>query len=223
LLLAVVAALCALGVFAPSASSVEYFRAATTQSPPNPVPQGQIVTYTTTVTNVYGEPYPFSWMLPGEDPEAVVNLFVLRSGSHRGPPSTYLSVTPSQGTCTRDDTTPPSWICTLGSIPAGGTVTYVTTIEALVSMDNRVAVLRLGPDIPADISTVVTPACVVPNVVGRLLASARKLLAKASCGVGSVTRKRASRRKRGRVIRQSPAAGAQLANAAPVALVVGRR
>jgi hypothetical protein len=217
-----IAACWALALAAPGASARESFAATTTQSPPNPVPEGTLVTYTTTVTNVSGEPYPFAWMLP-EDPEVIVEMFPVRLGTHRAPPDNYISVTPSQGTCTPQATTPPAVDCSLGSLAPGASTTYVSVIEAKVSMANLVAVLRAGTTVLADVETIVTPACVVPSVVGRLLASARKLLAKASCSAGAVTQRRASKRRRGRVVSQRPAASTRLANGAPVALVVGKR
>src|SRR5687768_13976748 len=91
LLLVVAFGVCALAVSAPAAFSVDRFTATTTQSPPNPVPEGTLVTYTTTVTNVSGEPYPFAWMLP-EDPEVILEMFPVRLGTHRAPPNNYISV-----------------------------------------------------------------------------------------------------------------------------------
>ena len=210
-----------MAVSAPAAFSVESFTAATTQSPPNPVPEGTLVTYTTShererrVVSVRMDAPRGPRSDRGDVPRAL--------GTHRAPPNNYTSVTPSQGTCAPQATTPPSVDCTLGSLAPGASATYVSMIEATVSMANLVAVLRAGPTVLADVDTIVTPSCVVPSVVGRLLASARKLLAKANCGVGAVTRKRAGKRRRGRVVSQRPAAGTRLANGAPVAIVVGKR
>jgi hypothetical protein len=222
LLLAAALAGAGLGACAPAAQSREYFTATTTQSPPNPVPEGTLVTYTTTVTNVSGEAYPFAWFLP-EDPRPILDMFVLGYRSDRQAPNTYISVTPSQGVCTPQATTPPSVDCTFGDLAPGASAIYISVIEARVSMENLVSIQRFGTPVLADVDTIVTPACVVPSVVGRLLASARKLLAKANCSVGAVTRKRASKRRRGRVAGQRPAAGTRLANGAPVAIVVGKR
>jgi Tol biopolymer transport system component len=63
--------------------------------------------------------------------------------------------------------------------------------------------------------------CRVPGVVGRPLGAARKAIAVANC---SATRVRYARsaHARGRVLRQSPAAGTRLAGGAPVTLVVSR-
>ena len=63
--------------------------------------------------------------------------------------------------------------------------------------------------------------CTVPNVVGMMLGRARSRISSAHCSVGTVRRK--SSRRVGRVIRQSPGAGAIRRRGYPVALVVGRR
>jgi beta-lactam-binding protein with PASTA domain len=63
----------------------------------------------------------------------------------------------------------------------------------------------------------------VPRVVGALLARAKTKIRKAHCSVGRVRYKAASKKKRGRVLSQSPRPGKHLANGARVSLVVGRR
>ncbi len=65
------------------------------------------------------------------------------------------------------------------------------------------------------------PQCRVPRVVGLRLATARTRIRKANCRVGRVRRARS--RRVGRVLSQSPRAGARRANGARVNLVVGRR
>jgi hypothetical protein len=67
-----------------------------------------------------------------------------------------------------------------------------------------------------------TRRCRVPRVVMKKLPVARRAITKAGCRVGKVKRKRAARRKRGRVISQSPKAGRTLARGARVNLVVGK-
>ena len=64
--------------------------------------------------------------------------------------------------------------------------------------------------------------CIVPRVIGMRLAVARKRIARAHCGVGRVRRARAAARRAGKVIRQSPKAGAVRTRGAKVSLVVGR-
>jgi hypothetical protein len=75
----------------------------------------------------------------------------------------------------------------------------------------------------------VTPApgvkrirCIVPKLRGRRLRGARKALRKGHCKLGRVTRRKARRRLRGRVIRQRPRAGAKRRRGFKVAVVVGR-
>ena len=65
--------------------------------------------------------------------------------------------------------------------------------------------------------------CVVPGVIGMRLAVARQKIARANCLVGSVRRARAPKKRAGKVIAQSPKAGAVRPRAAKVSLVVGRR
>ena len=65
--------------------------------------------------------------------------------------------------------------------------------------------------------------CVVPKVIGKKLATAKALIKKAGCRVGKVTRKKAAKSKRGRVIRQTPKGGKQIALGSKVKLVVGMR
>jgi hypothetical protein len=65
-------------------------------------------------------------------------------------------------------------------------------------------------------------SCVVPRLRGKRLAGARSALAKAHCAMGKVKRKKAKRRF-GRVIRQSRAAGATLPAGTSVNVVLARR
>jgi Tol biopolymer transport system component len=65
--------------------------------------------------------------------------------------------------------------------------------------------------------------CVVPKVIGMRLAVARRRIARANCGVGTVRRVRARpKKKAGKVLSQSPRRGAVRARGAKVKLVVGR-
>jgi hypothetical protein len=63
--------------------------------------------------------------------------------------------------------------------------------------------------------------CKVPRVVGRKLVTARRLIARARCKVGRVRRAR-SAKARGRVLGQSPRAGARRPRGARVNLLVSR-
>jgi hypothetical protein len=66
-----------------------------------------------------------------------------------------------------------------------------------------------------------TLACVVPKLTGRALASAKKLLAKAHCKLGKVTKKK-SKGKVGVVVSQKPKAGSRLKAGSAIAVVLRR-
>jgi Tol biopolymer transport system component len=65
--------------------------------------------------------------------------------------------------------------------------------------------------------------CVVPRVIGLRLAVARKKIGTANCLVGLVRRARAAKTRVGKVLSQSPKAGAVRKRGTKVNLVVGRR
>jgi hypothetical protein len=65
-------------------------------------------------------------------------------------------------------------------------------------------------------------ACVVPNVKGKTLASAKRALARAGCRVGAIRKVYSRKVKRGRVDSQKPKARTRLHERAKVALVVSR-
>jgi Tol biopolymer transport system component len=67
------------------------------------------------------------------------------------------------------------------------------------------------------------PKCVVPRVIGMRLAVARKRIGKANCLVGQVRRARSAKTRVGKVLSQSPKAGAVRARGTKVNLVVGKR
>jgi uncharacterized delta-60 repeat protein len=66
------------------------------------------------------------------------------------------------------------------------------------------------------------PPCKVPNVRGKNLAAARARIKKARCTVGKVARKPSKRAKKGRVLSQSPRAGAMVPSGTKVNLVVSK-
>jgi serine/threonine-protein kinase len=69
---------------------------------------------------------------------------------------------------------------------------------------------------------VVPVQCVVPKVVGLTLAKAKAKIKKAHCRVGKITKKHSSKKKKGKVLKQSPKAGKHLAAASKVNLTVGK-
>jgi PASTA domain len=211
-------------VMLPPVASADPFALTTTQSPANPVPFGDDVTYTITVTNTSNQPYPPPPDESGRTPPPVMlSLFLLRYQSDRAAPNTYGSVTGSQGTCTPQPTKPPSVDCSLGSLAPGASATFTAVLAAQVSVDNYVALVQCAVDCAtitkADVATIV--GCGVPALRGKKVADARRTLAAANCALGRVTRRHAPASKRGRVVAQSPAPGTRLDPGAKVAVVLG--
>jgi hypothetical protein len=68
----------------------------------------------------------------------------------------------------------------------------------------------------------VPPKCVVPNVVGKRLAPAKTKVRAVHCRVGRVTYTTSTKRRKGRVVKERPAAGKRLANGTKVSLWIGR-
>ncbi|HEY7630568.1 MAG TPA: PASTA domain-containing protein [Thermoleophilaceae bacterium] len=210
----------------PVAAFGDDFSASTVQTPGNPVTVGTTVTYVTTVTNTSGIPFPFA-TLPAFD-QPFLDMFLSLYRSDKAPPNNYASVTPSQGTCSPQATTPPSVRCDFGAMAAGASATYTTTVVAQVSMENRVSVVTCtsvydcGSIAYTNSDTIVLPNCIVPDVRNRTLPSVKRRLKKHACTLGKVTRKHSRRAKKGRVIRQRPAPGTTLPNNGKVAIVLGK-
>jgi beta-lactam-binding protein with PASTA domain len=68
----------------------------------------------------------------------------------------------------------------------------------------------------------VPPKCVVPNVLGQLLITAKTRIKRAHCRVGTVTYKPSTRRKKNRILSELPRPGRRLKNGAKVNVIVGR-
>lgn len=64
--------------------------------------------------------------------------------------------------------------------------------------------------------------CRVPKVIGKKLRAARRTIVMANCTVGKVKRKHSSHRNKGRVMSQSPRAGASRPAGTKVSLILGR-
>ena len=192
----------------------------TVQSPPNPVPFGQDVTLIITVTNT--GPMAF----PSGSEDTVLSMFVLRAQSDRAAPNTYTSVTgPGGQACAPTAAKVPFVDCDLSGFPAGATATYTAVINAQVSVDHSISVDACRVDCAqlgaGDVTTIV--GCGVPALAGMLVADARRALAAQNCALGRVSRRSAPRRKRGRVLAQTPAPGAQLPPGGKVAVVLAGR
>jgi PASTA domain len=94
-----------------------------------------------------------------------------------------------------------------GSAKSAGFFKYVVT-QAELETEHKLVVDRA--------------ACVVPKLRGRRPVAAKKAVKNAGCAAGKVRRKRAVKAMRGKVIRQSPAAGKVVAPGTKVSLTVGR-
>jgi hypothetical protein len=106
---------------------------------------------------------------------------------------------------------------------AGGTAHQGCNVEvAANATDGAFSDYACGP-------TVVKPTaapvvyCKVPRLTGRTLAQATQSLKAAHCAVGPVKRKKASAKKRGRVLTQNVPAGIEAKKGTRVALVIGRK
>jgi Tol biopolymer transport system component len=116
----------------------------------------------------------------------------------------------------------PSWS------PDGKTIVFTRSAGVaftLFAMDADGANVRALTGPATTTTTNTTPAstrCVVPKVVGKTLASAKKLLTKAHCKAGKVTRVRSAKVKTGRVVSAKPKPGRSLAAGTAVALSVSR-
>jgi hypothetical protein len=66
------------------------------------------------------------------------------------------------------------------------------------------------------------PPCVVPNVIGMKLTAAKTKIKARQCRLGKVTYVKSTKRKKGRVIKESPKAGRRLGNSSKVNLTLGK-
>ena len=126
------------------------------------------------------------------------------------------------------------------SITAGGAETNGDSVRPAISADGRLVLFESDasnlvagdsnnftdvflndPSAAAPPPPAPTVRCKVPRVIGLRLATARKRIGRAHCRVGRVRRARS--RRVGRVLSQSPKAGAVRARGTRVKLVVGRR
>jgi thermitase len=71
-------------------------------------------------------------------------------------------------------------------------------------------------------STVFKPPCLVPNVLGKKLGKATATIKKRHCKVGRVSYVKSTKKTKGKVLRESPAAGKRLGYNAKVRLWLGR-
>jgi uncharacterized repeat protein (TIGR01451 family) len=181
---------------------------------PDPVVVGGTVTYTVEVLNVAAP------ALVSSAATGVTLAVTLPTGS------TFVSDTVSQGSC---NAAGGAVMCALGTIASGGkteaTVVVRATRAGLLTL-TAAATTEASDPVPdnniAQAQTTVRALCVVPRVVGKSLAAARRALAKAHCSTGRITRAASTKVAKGRVIAQRPAPGARRPDRAKVDLVVSR-
>lgn len=117
------------------------------------------------------------------------------------------------------------------AFPAGTSVTLTAKAErgtarftgwtgACNGTDGRVCTLTMDAD--HDVTATFRPLCIVPNVVGKALARAKRAIKKASCTVGTITYAFSSTVRVGRVISQRPKAGSQHIAGSAVKLTVSK-
>jgi Tol biopolymer transport system component len=122
-----------------------------------------------------------------------------------------------------DNASQPSWS------PDGKTILFTraeggegTLYE--MNADGTNAHALTGPSTTSTTTTTTAPAarCVVPDVVGKTLATARTLIVKARCRTGKVTTVRSATVAKGRVVAAKPKPGRSVAVGTQVALSVSR-
>jgi hypothetical protein len=133
-------------------------------------------------------------------------------------------LTCAPGTFTGATSTALSWLRN-GSPIGGATAASYTLTVADVGKAIQCRVTATGPGgsvVAESAPEVPAKACIVPALVGKKLAAARKALKRANCALGK-TKRRKSSRKPGTVLKSSPAEGRNLPARAKVALTVARK
>jgi beta-lactam-binding protein with PASTA domain len=86
---------------------------------------------------------------------------------------------------------------------------------------NWTATRHLGPFV-IGVRVAQQARCVVPNLKGKTVAQARRLLAAGRCALGRVTRAHSRLARAGRIVKQSRRPGARLPRGSKVSVVVSR-
>ena len=100
--------------------------------------------------------------------------------------------------------------------------TYYFHLRTRDNAGNWSASVHAGP-YGISATAIAPPRCVVPRLRGKTVPAARTALARARCVLGRVRRIRIRRGRIGRVLAQSPAAGAKRPRGTRVTITVGRR
>ena len=95
--------------------------------------------------------------------------------------------------------------------------------DAISALSGQVATGgRLNACKAVGCGTSLKPPCVVPNVLGKKLGTATATIKGRHCKVGRVTYVKSTKKKKGRVIRESPVPGKHLGSNASVSLWLGK-
>jgi len=139
-----------------------------------------------------------------------------------GTPRTGQRLTCSQGTFTGAASFALAWLRNGTRVASGATYTLVAA-DAGKAIQCQVTATGPGGSVVAESAPAVSAkACVVPTMVGKTLAAAKKALTAANCAAGKATTRK-STKKPGTVISSSPAKGKNLAAGSKVALTVAKK
>jgi subtilisin family serine protease len=166
------------------------------------------------ITDVPGDTCDFLWAnFPFPSPLPIVGRTFTEPNVLTGSFSNDRGV---QGTVVISDPTPPP--CTTG--PVSWTATTDGTPPWMLAPQPPAP----QPPAPQPLPPPPSPRlrCVVPNVKGKTVAQARRLLASRHCALGRVTRAYSAKVKRGRIIKQSRPVGVRLARGMRINVVVSR-
>jgi hypothetical protein len=141
-----------------------------------------------------------SWVNPGQDVFVVVNGTVQTGGELRATASVWAT----------------------GEEATSDNATVLTLQVGPRAEPAPAAPTTSGPFLPPATTQEPLASCLVPSVVGKTVAAANAALVRAHCALGKTTTARATRAKRGHVLRQSPAPGTKMPRSGRVALVIGR-
>ncbi|MBS1860530.1 MAG: PASTA domain-containing protein [Actinobacteria bacterium] len=118
---------------------------------------------------------------------------------------------------------------TFGEVPAASftvvneeTITAVAPAQAKVASVDITASTLAGTSPTSGADVYAYRGCTVPNLVGQKLGPAKASLRRAGCTVGTVTKVKGPKKRRGKVIKQNPRAGRVLAPGAKVAIKLAK-
>jgi hypothetical protein len=144
------------------------------------------------------------------------------SGSNGGSPITNYVVTPFVHGVAQPSTTVGN-VTTARIVGLVNGTSYTFKVAATNAVGTGAQSAESNAVTPtAPVSAKPTPKCVVPNVVGKQLGTAKTKIKNAHCRVGRITYKRSTKAKRNRVLSEAPKPGKRLKNGTKVALTVGR-